>query len=46
MEKPKNAGTVLKRYYDAVQRRDMAKARSYLTRVKHVCAKKAVQSSR
>jgi len=25
-----NAGAVLKQYYDAVQRRDMAKARSYL----------------
>jgi hypothetical protein len=25
-----NAGTVLKQYYDAVQRRDMAGARSYL----------------
>jgi len=25
-----NAGTILKQYYDAVQRRDMAKARGYL----------------
>jgi ketosteroid isomerase-like protein len=30
MENTMNAGTILKQYYDAVQRRDMVKARSYL----------------
>jgi hypothetical protein len=30
MESNVSAGTILKRYYDAVQRRDMARARTYL----------------
>jgi hypothetical protein len=30
MEPTMHAGTTLKQFYDAVQRRDMAKARTYL----------------